>query len=109
MVQNILRAHHGYNVKDQIHVLIDETIIETILSISGSKETIHDAIEKMAKELVCQESPTEIGKRIKLLLREDIIYFLKQNKVRLTIFSIICVEVLLMCVRVLYLISVFYI
>ena len=104
MVQNIFHAHHGYNVKDQIHVLIDEPII----SISGSKEIIHDSIEKMAKELVCQESPTEIGKRIKLLLLEDII-FLKQNKVRLTIFSIICVEVLLMCVRVLYLISVFYI
>jgi len=77
MVQNIVCDHYGYNVNAQIQVLIDESIIG--ISGCGGKE-------KMAEELVCQESPTEIGKCIRLLLPEDIIYFLKEYKVRLTIF-----------------------
>jgi hypothetical protein len=75
VVQNVVCDHDDYNLKDQIHVLIDESII----GINGGKE-------KMAEELVCQESPTEVGKCIRLLLPEDKIYFLKEYKVRLTIF-----------------------
>ena len=76
-VQNILCAHHGYNVKEQIEVLIDESMI----SISDGKVIIHDLIEKMAKELVRRESPTEPGKCSRLWLPEDIIYVLKENTV----------------------------
>nr|WIL60028.1 nodulation protein [Melilotus officinalis] len=74
-VQNILCAHHGYNVKDQTEVLIYESMI----SIGDGKVIIHDLIEKMAKELVRQESRTEPGKRSRLWLPEDIIHVLKEN------------------------------
>jgi len=90
-VQNILRAHHGYNVKHHTEVLIYESMI----SISDGMVIIHDLIEKMAKELVHRESPIEPGKCSRLWLCEDIIYVLKENTVTVLYANIKMIYVLI--------------
>ena len=43
---------------------------------------MHDLLEEMGKNIVCQECPNDCGKRSRLWRYEDIENVLKKNKVR---------------------------
>ncbi|XP_057446646.1 TMV resistance protein N-like [Lotus japonicus] len=75
-VQDILCAHHGYNVKHHIGVLIEKSLLNVS---SEGKVTLHPLIEDMGKDIVRQESLREPGKRSRLWLPEDLVHVLEEN------------------------------
>jgi len=77
-VEDILRAHHGHNIKHHIDVLVEKSLIK--ISLDG-KVTLHDLIKDMGREIVRRESPKEPGKRSRLWFLEDIVQVLEDNKV----------------------------
>ncbi|XP_027923241.1 TMV resistance protein N-like isoform X3 [Vigna unguiculata] len=76
-VEDILRAHHGHNIKHHIDVLVEKSLIK--ISLDG-KVTLHDLIKDMGREIVRRESPKEPGKRSRLWFLEDIVQVLEDNK-----------------------------
>ncbi|KAL4317326.1 hypothetical protein AHAS_Ahas15G0373900 [Arachis hypogaea] len=61
-------------------VLMDKSLITMQLN----KLWMHDLLQEMGKEIVCQESPQEPGKRSRLWFHEDILHVLNQNTVYLS-------------------------
>ncbi|PNY17876.1 resistance protein [Trifolium pratense] len=76
-VEQILRAHHGYSIRNHINVLVEKSLIK--ISEFGNV-TLHDLIEDMGKDIVRQESPNP-GERSRLWDSDDIEEVLKENKV----------------------------
>lgn len=81
VLQDILFAHYGQRMEYHIQLLIDKSLIKTT---SDNKVTVlHPLLEHMGKEIVCQESPEEPGKRSRLWFPEDVIHVLTKKTVRL--------------------------
>lgn len=74
-VAKILDNHNRCPI-DGIHALVDKSLI----TISGNKLQMHDLLQEMGREVVCQKSQ-EPGKRTRLWKHEDISLVLKNNKV----------------------------
>ncbi|CAJ2667117.1 unnamed protein product [Trifolium pratense] len=75
-VEQILRAHHGYSIRNHINVLVEKSLIK--ISEFGNV-TLHDLIEDMGKDIVRQESPNP-GERSRLWDSDDIEEVLEENK-----------------------------
>ncbi|XP_034679842.1 disease resistance protein RUN1-like [Vitis riparia] len=73
-VAKILDNHNCCPI-DGIHALVDKSLI----TISGNKLQMHDLLQEMGREVVCQKSQ-EPGKRTRLWKHEDISLVLKNNK-----------------------------
>jgi len=77
-VEVLLHAHYGNEMKEQINVLIQKSLIQ----ISESNDlTLHDLIADMGKEIVRLESPYQPGKRSRLWSDKDIVEVLEGNTV----------------------------
>ncbi|XP_021817912.1 TMV resistance protein N-like [Prunus avium] len=63
------------NARYGIEVLIEKALI----SVEGSYIQMHDLLEKMGKDIIEQESPTEPGGRSRLWFHEDVKYVLTKN------------------------------
>ena len=74
----------GYFPKIIIQVLIDRSLIT--LDRVNNKLGMHDLLQEMGRNIVCQESPNDPGRRSRLWSKEDINPVLTKNKV-VTIFS----------------------
>ena len=74
-VAKILDNHNRCPI-DGIHALVDKSLI----TISGNKLQMHDLLQEMGREVVCQKSQ-DPGKRTRLWKHEDISLVLKNNKV----------------------------
>ncbi|KAL6315947.1 hypothetical protein AAG906_013781 [Vitis piasezkii] len=73
-VAKILDNHNRCSI-DGIHALVDKSLI----TISGNKLQMHDLLQEMGREVVCQKSQ-EPGKRTRLWKHEDISLVLENNK-----------------------------
>jgi hypothetical protein len=81
-VEEILHAHYGCPMTHRIQVLAEKSLIKIgYYDWNCSDVTLHDLIEDMGKEIVCQESPKDPAKRSRLWLREDILQILEKNMV----------------------------
>jgi hypothetical protein len=63
-----------------LKVLMDKSLL-TIDEFN--RLVIHDLLQDMGREIVCQESPQEPGKCSRLWFHEDVRYVLEENMVRL--------------------------
>ncbi|KAL6293828.1 hypothetical protein ACE6H2_001970 [Prunus campanulata] len=63
------------NARYGIEVLIEKALI----SVEGSYIQMHDLLEKMGKDIIEQESPTEPGGRSRLWFHEDVKHVLTKN------------------------------
>ncbi|CAL8176243.1 unnamed protein product [Prunus armeniaca] len=64
------------NPKYDLEVLVEKALINIT---EEGRIWMHDLIEEMGKEVVCQESPTEPGKRSRLWFHEDVNHVLTEN------------------------------
>src|SRR5262249_52148359 len=68
----------GFEAVFGIQVLIDKSLLST----TGSKTLwMHDLLQIMGKEIVCQESPKEPGRRSRLWAYDDVFHVLTKNTV----------------------------
>ncbi|XP_008222878.2 PREDICTED: TMV resistance protein N-like, partial [Prunus mume] len=58
---------------------IDVLIEKALISVEGSYIHMHDLLEKMGKDIIEQESPTEPGERSRLWFHEDVEHVLTNN------------------------------
>lgn len=68
----------GFSSDIGISVLIDKSLV----SISNDRISMHDLVQEMGREIVCQESPEEPGNRSILLQHKDIYHVLTNETVR---------------------------
>ena len=68
----------GFDARIGISVLIDKSL----LTIENNKLCMHDLVQEMGKEIICQESRGEPGKRSRLWLIEDLFHVLTKDTVR---------------------------
>ena len=61
-----------------IRVLIEKSLI----SVVENKLMIHNLLQKMGREIVCEASPKEPGKRSRLWIHDDVNHVLTKNTVR---------------------------
>ncbi|CAJ1952313.1 unnamed protein product [Sphenostylis stenocarpa] len=77
-VELILRALYDNNMKHHIGVLVEKSLIKIWPGMRSVVE-MHDLIQDMGRQIDQQESPKELGKRMRLWLSKDIIQVLKDN------------------------------
>ncbi|XP_020419642.1 TMV resistance protein N isoform X2 [Prunus persica] len=65
----------GLDARYGIYVLIEKALV----SVEGSYIQMHDLLEKMGKDIIEQESPTEAGGRSRLWFHEDVKHVLTNN------------------------------
>ncbi|KAL4594326.1 hypothetical protein ACB092_12G012300 [Castanea dentata] len=65
----------GFDARIGISVLIDKSL----LTIEGKKLWMHDLLQEMGREIVCQESRGEPGKRSRLWHRKDLFHVLMKD------------------------------
>ena len=68
----------GHYPDYDIYVLMDKSLI-TIAS--DGTLTMHDLLQEMGQDIVCCQSPKELGKRSRLWCYEDVLHVLKNNTV----------------------------
>ena len=68
----------GFDAIIGISVLIDKSL----LTIEDNKLCMHDLVQEMGKEIICQESRGEPGKRSRLWLIDDLFHVLTKDTVR---------------------------
>ena len=76
-VLQILRSSTLNVRQDCIKVLVEKAII----TIERDRILMHDLLQKMGKQIVYEESPTEPGKRSRLWFYEDVYDVLTENQV----------------------------
>ncbi|CAN6726162.1 unnamed protein product [Malus baccata var. baccata] len=52
---------------------------KALITLDGTRILMHDLLEEMGKEIVCQESPNEPGKRSRLWFHEDVYRLITEN------------------------------
>ena len=68
----------GFHARIGIQVLVDKSL----LTIENDTLQMHDLVQEMGMEIVCQESREEPGKRSRLWLPMDLFHVLTNNTVR---------------------------
>ncbi|KAM5547208.1 disease resistance protein RPP2B-like [Rosa sericea] len=66
----------------QLHPDINSSVLvdKSLITISNNEICMHDLLQEMGREIVCEESPKEPGKRCRLWSHEDIHNVLKKNE-----------------------------